>query len=324
MTWFRKYPEVAFTMSVVVTTAVFSLTLGLPFSLPDAGGSAFIGMHYLYPIIGLGIWAAIAAIGQSNNRTFTFLLALPCYIVVLYCHFNIKLWGPHINPTLWDDLYWRMDQAIYPVVEGCFAVRRAISGVIPLDVDMYLFAFIALFYVSFCYHALKTPQHFRKLFFAALVVQGLGAVAYLIMPALGPFLYEQGVEAFPTRAQAYLLEIHEANVAGGADWLREHGPASLTAGLGAMPSLHSASTFLFVLFARRYAPVLLPVYSLLFGYILIAAVANRWHYIIDIPVGLALAWFAYFVAHHLLPTVPENRADADTVADTESPEPAVA
>ena len=315
----QSYPELAFTLGIAVITAMFCFGWGLPFNLPDPSSAAFVGMHYLYPLLGLFAWAVIAIVGQRNQRAWTFLLALPCYVVVLYCHFNLKLWVPHINPALWDDLYWQIDRALYPLVDASFALRRWGGLVVPLDSPAYLFAFIALFYASFCYHALFTPQHFRKLFLAALLIQGLGALSYMVMPALGPFLYEPGIETLPTSAQAHLLDVYHANIAGGPTWLKEEGRFNLTAGLGAMPSLHSGSTFLFLLFARRYAPVLLPTYCLLFGYILIAAVANRWHYLIDLPVGLLLAWFCYRLSHRLLP-----EPSIETVASAHAQEPALA
>lgn len=313
----RKWPEVAFTAAVLVVTAAVGNAISLPFNLPSGERAAFVGVHYLYPLIGLCIWAFLAAVGQRRQLASTFLVALPCYAIVLVCHFNLKLWAPHINPTLWDDLYWRIDQLLRPLVEASFALRRAVSPLLPLDSNIYMIAFIIMFYISFCFHAVRTPEHFRKLFLSALFLQGLGAFAYLVMPALGPFLYEAGVETTPTAAQASMLDAWYANVNGRGQWLAEHGSTHLTVGLAAMPSLHSGASFLFLLFAIRYGRVLLPLYLPLFIYICIAAVANRWHYLIDIPVGMLLAWFCLVLADRLAPAI-------DTSALSQDPERSLA
>ncbi len=291
------YPEVAFTMLILAITLALSSTLNLPFNLPAGDRAAFVGMHYLYPIVGLCVWAALAAVGQKRQLLRTFLVALPCYAIVLVCHFNIKLWIPHINPALWDNLYWSIDQLVRPLIDVSIAIRDFIGPVIPLDSNFYLSAFVVMFYVSFSFHAVATPDKFRTLFLAALFLQGLGSLAYLAMPAIGPFLFEAGVELRPTMAQASMFEAWQANVAGGPAWLRENGGTHITVGLAAMPSLHAGASFLFLLFAWKYGRVLLIPYVLLFSYIMIAAIANRWHYVIDLPVGIALAWLSSWAAH---------------------------
>lgn len=326
MRMIRQWPEVGFTLAMVGLVACISWFLGLPFSLPSGERAAFVGVHYLYPLIGLCLWACFAVVGQRRALLSTFLVALPCYAVVLVCHFNLKLWAPHINPALWDSLYWDMDGALRPLVEACFAVRRAIAPVVPLESNLYMIAFITMFYISFCYHALRTPQHFRTLFLAALFFQGLGAIAYLLMPALGPFVYEAGVEPLQTGAQAAMLDTWRSNMAGGDAWLTAHGGTHITAGLAAMPSLHAGGSFLFLLFAWRYGRTLVPLYLVLFGYIALNAVASRWHYVIDIPVGMALAWGCAWIAERLtagrsrLAHVPQEEPEALGVPGLALPE----
>lgn len=303
-----RLPEIWFTILLIAITAAFSVTLDLPFNFPSGERAAFVGIHYLYPIAGLAIWATVASIGQRKQLKRIFLIALPCYAAVLICHFNLKLWGPHINPVLWDDLYWATDQAIRPLVDASFSLRQAMDPIIPLSSNFYVGGYIAMFYISFCYHAIITPAEFRKLFLAALFVQGAGAIAYLVMPAIGPFLYEPGIELRATAAQASMLAAWEANVAGGTEWLESYGATHLTVGLAAMPSLHAALAFLFWLFAWKHGRILIVPYSLLLGYILIAAVANRWHYVIDLPIGIAIAWAGYQAAAWLERAAPEKLA----------------
>lgn len=299
-------PEIWFTTAFFAMTVLISIGFGLPLSLPSGERAAFVGIHYLYPLLGVAVWGVFAIIGQRQDLGKTLVIALPCYAIVLLCHFNLKLWSPHISPLLWDDLYWKTDQVLRPLIDLCFNFRRMIVPLISLESNFYMIGFIAMFYISFCFHALTSPRDFRTLFLAALFFQGAGALAYLVMPALGPFIYETGLEPTATNAQQSMLKAYNANVAGGADWIATYGATHLTVGLAAMPSLHTGGSFLFLLFAWRYARPLVPLYVLLFVFISIDAVATRWHYIIDLPVGIVLALGCAWAAEWLNP-----RASAD-------------
>ncbi|AKH42006.1 hypothetical protein FHS61_002461 [Altererythrobacter atlanticus] len=313
----RNWPDVAFCVAIAAITLGFSLLLDLPFSLPSQAEAAFVGVHYLYPLVGLAAWAGIAVIGQRRRLRSTFLVALPCYAIVMACHFNLKLWAPHINPALWDGFYWEIDSALRPLVDACFQLRELVAPILPLDGNFYIIAFITMFYVSFCYHALRTPDCFRSVFLGALFLQGTGALAYLVMPALGPFLYEPGIEPRQTATQLGMLGVWEDNAAGGHNWLAENGGAYLTTGLAAMPSLHAGGSLLFLLFARRYASELLPIYIPLFSYLCIAAVASRWHYLVDLPIGMILAYACFAAAERLTAT---GRETAEKPANSSLPD----
>ena len=312
--WFL--PEVWFTATFAGIVLILAEIFRLPINLLSGREAAFVGIHYLYPLLGVALWGVIASFGQRNHLAKTFLIALPCYAIVLIFHFNLKLWVPHINPTLWDSYYWRVDTALHPLVDASFWMRRAIAPVIPLETNFYMMGFITMFYLSFCIQALRDPHDFRTLFLAALFFQGTGALAYLMMPALGPFIYEQGIEPMASMAQQGMLADYHSNVAGGAAWIAANGATHLTAGLAAMPSLHTGGSFLFLLFAWRYARVLVPLYLILFSFIVIDSIGSRWHYLIDVPVGIALALCCAWAAERLNPRTcdepsPAKSANAD-------------
>lgn len=314
----RSLPiEIWFTLAMVAIMYGLSAGYGLPINLPSGERAAFVGIHYLYPLIGVGIWGIFALLGQKRETARVFLIALPCYAIVLLVHFHLKLWVPHINPHLYDGFYWQLDQAMRPLVDACMAARRAMSVLVPMDSNFYMIGFIGLFYISFCYHAFVTPDKFRQLFLAALLFQGLGGLAYMAFPALGPFLYEPGLDAAAAGAQKSMLEFYRHSVSGGAEWLALKGGIHLTAGLGAMPSLHTGGAFLFFLFACKHGRILVPLYALILAFILVAAVSTRWHYLIDLPAGLLLAWFSIRLAEMFAP-VQKPHEQSVTVA---SPEP---
>jgi hypothetical protein len=51
--------------------------------------------------------------------------------------------------------------------------------------------------------------------------------------------------------------------------------------------------------------VLVPLYALILCFIIISAVSTRWHYVVDLPVGLALAWVSVWLAGKVAPS-PET------------------
>lgn len=285
-----RSPEILFTAAMFWIMVTLSAVFALPILLPSGERAAFVGIHYLYPLVGVAIWGVLALIGQRKSLARTFFVALPCYAAIQWICFNIKLWLPHINPIMFDEFYWSVDQALYPVVSVIFTFCKAIDWVIPLDGNFYMVGFIGMFYVSFCFHAIMTPDKFRTVFLSALFFQGLGTLAYIPFPALGPFIYEPGLYSRMTASQAGMLDFHQQIIANDSSWLAVHGPANLTAGLAAMPSLHVGGAFLFLLLAWKHARVLVPLFLMLMLFIFAAAIGTRWHYLIDLPAGMAIAW----------------------------------
>ena len=303
--------ELTIALGFLLVTLIVALAFGLPFNLPSSERASFVGVHYLYPLVAVGIWATIMIFTRGAAVSVVFFTALPSYAIVLVCHFNLKLWIPHINPILWDDFYWWTDQAIRPLINGMIAARQALDFAIPLDGNFYMLGFIAMFYLVFIYTSFKQPQQFRELIIAIICLQIIGSVGYLLAPALGPFLYETGVEPQSTSAQLSMLQAWKANAGGGPTWLAAEGGRQLTVGLAAMPSLHTGASFLFLMFAIKRSPVLTGLLAPLFLFIAVDAVANRWHYFLDLPVGMACAMLALYLARKLTNSSPVLvRADA--------------
>lgn len=309
---FGRIPiEISFTGIVLALTWLIGRAIGVPINLPSGDRAPFIDLHYIYPLIGVTIWGLFVLVGQRSRMAWNFLVALPCYAVVLVCHFNLKLWWPLINPRRWDQTFWHIDQLFKPVIQSAFEAREAMIPVFGLGQNAYMVSFIMMFYTSFSVHALQGPYQFRRLFLSALFFQGIGGFCYLVMPALGPFIYERGLILIHSEAQRGMLETYNQIVAGGPGWIHANGSANLTAGLGAMPSLHAGGAFLFLYFAWRHAKILVPVYAIFFTFILVSAVATRWHYLIDLPFGLMLAVIAIRLAERVERGIDEPPSPAD-------------
>ena len=303
--------EISFTGFVLGSTWLIGQAIDVPVNLPSGERAPFIDLHYMYPLLGVAIWGLFVLVGQRNRLAWTYLIALPCYAIVLVCHFNLQLWWPLINPIPWDPEFWQIDQLFRPVIYGSFKVREAMVPIFGLGQNAYMITYIMMFYTSFSVHALQGPSQFRRLFLSALFFQGIGGFCYLVMPALGPFIYEPGLIMLHSDAQRGMVDTYHQIAAGGPTWIRANGSANLTAGLGAMPSLHVGGAFLFLYFAWRHAKILVPVYSIFFTFILVSAVATRWHYLIDLPFGLMLAVVSIRFAEQVEQGIDEPISPAD-------------
>lgn len=311
---FRMCPEIWIAVASLIVLFILSFALDLPIIYPSGERAAFVGVHYIYPLAGVAVLGMVTAFVGRRDIAIRFISALPCYVAVLFVHFNVKLWIPHINAYEFDDFYWWTDEQIRFIVDSCIFIRKNIFYFISYKSNFYMVSYIMMFYISFLYHAIRTPEMFGRLIVSVIALQALGTVAYLIAPALGPFIYEAGVNPIITGGQASMLEFYQASVANGPEWLASHGSPNFTVGLAAMPSLHAASAFLFFLFAFHHGRPLLAPYSFILLYILVMAVASRWHYVIDLPIGMALAWVSYILAKYLDRALDRTAPSADQAA----------
>jgi hypothetical protein len=201
-----------------------------------------------------------------------------------------------VNPRLWDDVYWQTDQMVRPLVDMAFGVHHWVERVMPAGEHLYLFAFLAMFAGSIIVHSMHALIVFRTVIFAAMLVHVLGALAYLVMPAVGPFLYEQGINGLESARQRHMLGGYQALVDGGRPWVASQGSTFMFAAIAAMPSLHVASSAVFVHYAWKHARWLGVAYLPLFVFIIFEAVATRWHYWVDVVAGLALTGLAIAIS----------------------------
>jgi hypothetical protein len=314
-------------MVLALTFCAFGLVLsyieGIPFTAPVLGKMPGVSMTYWVPLIAaiigyllLQIGAAFIgrALGVSHrswgqvfrNAVDDYLL-LGLFVLVVYVHFNMKMWVPLINPHLFDQDYYAVDLALQPVLDGFLAVRQAIAGILPSADVWYLAGYMSIFVLSFLSHALGDRRwHYHNLL-GLLISQILGPLSYLIAPAVGPFIYERGVSAIATHTELRMYNVYLQVRQGGAAWIAEHGGQFFTYPLAAMPSLHVGTMFVMVYYAVRARLWVMPITLVAFGWIFIESVAARWHYLIDLPFGLLLAFLTIAISNQICGTPPEPR-----------------
>jgi hypothetical protein len=290
---------------------VLSVATGAPFMVPTERISRAIGVHYIVPfslgVLGyllVEILVYVFRAGDPNNRqrlrdmaTDGYFLAL--FIVVMYVHFHIKMWMPLINPRLFDYAYFSIDNELRSLLDIARVVRDFVARLLPAADAWYQNGFLAMFALSLWFHAIGSRRwHFHNMT-ALLQLEMIGAISYLIVPAVGPFIFEVGPNALATRAQHGMYLGFTYVQLEGIQWLARNGGEYFTGPPAAMPSLHIAGAWIMTYYAVKARSLVAPVMIFLFAWICIESVVARWHYIIDLPAGLALATLIIVIANRV-------------------------
>jgi len=301
---FLRFPPQWFVgISLFVIALILSRIVHTSIEWPSFEQFRFVGLSYLLPFGLLALWLMMPFpflrridLQKGMGLLMRQIGNALCFAFVITLHFYIKLWAPLINPNTYDSIYEAIDHTCFFWLKPLIAWRSHWSHVAWVD-SLYLFAFMFMFTMSFVVHNLQDAYKFRRVFLASLLVQALGAISYLIAPAVGPFIYHPGANALITNIQANLYQTRVALLAGGPAWLRQHSGENLTCGLAAMPSLHIAASFVFLYYAYRYSRWLVWIYTPCFLWFCLEAVASRWHYGIDLIAGLALSVLSIVVSN---------------------------
>jgi hypothetical protein len=224
------------------------------------------------------------------------------FTLVTYFHFNLKMWSPVINPALFDSAYMATDEWVRPLVDLCHAISAHIREVLGDRTQWYQSLFLGLFIVGFCYLSVTRDRYYGHFVLSVLLMLSLGAISFLIAPAVGPFIYESGASARATAAQWQMMAGFEQLQEQGAAWIAEGGPEYFTSALAAMPSLHVGHAAAMTYWMFKSRSVLAGFYAVITTWIAIDAVGLRWHYAIDIPFGLLLAALVIGLTHRLMST----------------------
>ena len=256
-------------------------------------------------------------------------LLLALFIFVIYIHFNIKMWIPVINPRLYDEHYFAIDQLARPLITLFDELRRLLAEILPGADLWYQAAFFAVFVLSFLCHALGRRRFHYHNMTALLLIESVGPLSYLIAPAIGPFIYQHGVNDLATAAELRMYNVYELARAGGADWIRESGGQFFAEPLAAMPSLHVGASFIIAYYAVKARLKVAPITVFAFCWIFIESVAARWHYLVDLPAGILLALAIIAFTNRLYGRLSPDKGESERPANeharpTRESEPATA
>jgi hypothetical protein len=325
LTWVADRPAhiklgTAITLLFGLMVAAISLIIGTSFSVPNERVSMVLGIKVVIPI-GWAMATYLLVQGYQvlrnrahwSGREIAVNLADDMILIVLfvganYLHFNLKGWVPLINPALFDDAYMASDQWLQPLVDAFTWASAAIRANLNPEFRWYQFLFLVMFILTFCRFAAVRHSYYPHFAVSMLLMTSLGALSYLIAPALGPFIYEDGNTTVATEAQAGMYAAYQKVQAEGAAWITRNGAAYFTGALAAMPSLHVGYASLMTYYMLKSRDYMAPLFVLFWLWILIDSVALRWHYAIDAPAGVALCALVIWLTGRLLARSEDSHA----------------
>ncbi|WP_299391978.1 phosphatase PAP2 family protein [Pelagibius sp.] len=300
------------------TVTLIAVIYGAPFSVPRERTSAALGVNAVLPValtvflyLSLRICKALLRKAEPSDPPLLRIIAIDLtlmilFVAVTYFHFSLKTWVQVINPNLYDEAYFAVDNAFRPVIEVFYWIRQEYFTLVPGTDRWYQAAFILMFSSSFCSYAVSRHPIYPRFCIGVLLTMSLGALSYLIAPALGPFIYEQGVNADATGAQAGMLRAHEEVLQHGMAWIEAAGPYYFTGALAAMPSLHIAHAAVMTYFAFVARSALTPIFLVICCWVIVESVASRWHYLIDLPFGLLIAVVVVWLTNRICRERPSS------------------
>ena len=170
--------------------------------------------------------------------------------VIVYVHFNLKLWAQLINPVLFDDVYMAADERLRSLVHFASALAAGYRDRLTHFPHAYHEVFVAMFVVSFTVHGMQSDRRgFDRLLLAVSLVLIVGGLGYAIAPAWGPFVYEAGDNPERPPSQTTMASFQQSLRASHGG---NYDSSYFVAALAAMPSLHLAHAVVFLYFALRY------------------------------------------------------------------------
>lgn len=214
---------------------------------------------------------------------------LGLFVPIVASYFLMRVLLPALEPTLVDGHLHRLDEILIGVTPAVWLERFNQPAAVEWFSFFYFSYFLMMPLVILPALAFDRGRRLAELMIGALLVASVGHVVYTFVPGVGPV----GATDF------------EGPLRGGFFWSQvqrvvDHAGAQLDI----FPSLHTAYPTLFVLHAirwRRTRPFRWswPVLAFFAANIIVATMFLRWHWLVDVLAGLALAAFAHGVARRV-------------------------
>ena len=238
--------------------------------------------------------------------------AIPCIGIMMLgfmAFTDLKAAIPLMNEYKWDESFMRLDQIIH-FGQHPWEILQPILGYKTPTVIINFF-YNLWFFVLFgfwCYAGWKKYDHeWERQFLLSFIwcwVFG-GTVMATIFSSMGPAFYDLiNTASNPYTGQMDMLisfnQDGKIYALGTQDLLRESylNPENKggLSGISAMPSMHNATSTLFMLAAFRINKVLGYAMVVFLGFIIIGSVHLAWHYAIDSYVGITIALIIWWIS----------------------------
>jgi PAP2 superfamily len=221
-----------------------------------------------------------------------FIMAMAVFAVYLFSFSTIKTRIPDMVPYMWDDLFMRMDRAIFLGKDPWqyFALLYEYPKIIlvmDFIYDFWAVLLVSTWFFSLRYGGQNKTQRFQ--FVLALLLTWFigGNILAIFMSSGGPVYYEAltGLPSSYSDQMALLSTINTQTPLRAFEyqqllWQIYESPSVGLGGISAMPSMHCASSFLlFLMFGKTaFTRLVLGGFFLL---IFVSSFVLAWHYAVD-------------------------------------------
>jgi hypothetical protein len=266
------------------------LLLGVVFGAgPDR---MLAGRIVVVHIVAVALGLALTRGGVIPRQTFACSLVyrLTLFFTVMSSYFQLRIILPAAAPRSVDATLYAIDQAVFHY-EPALAWDRFVT---PATTEWFAFFYFGYFFIL-ALHVLpfmligRDMTMLARFSTAIFFVFCAGHLLYIVVPGYGPHRFLEGRFA------------HELD--GGLFWgLVKATVAAEGAQKDIFPSLHTGIPSMFTILAFKYRRAFrpfwysAPVIGFCTSQIIVATMFLRWHYLIDICAGLALAFLAVAVA----------------------------
>jgi hypothetical protein len=225
---------------------------------------------------------------------------------------NLKILIPAINPFAWDPTFAEWDRLLHGGHDPWQLLQPLLGHPIVTSLinAVYHFWFF-LAYGVICWQLASTERprlRMQYLLTFVLVWAIVGNVAALLLSSAGPVYFER-VTGLPDPFAPLMAYLNEAAATAPVPALGvqemlwrtyESNGLAIGGGISAMPSLHVAIAFSFVLLARAIDRRLTLAFAAFTLLILLGSVHLGWHYAIDGYAGILLTWVLWTAVGWLL------------------------
>jgi membrane-associated phospholipid phosphatase len=225
---------------------------------------------------GQAAWLAIPPALRVLRDFFPFFLALLFYE-------TLHDLTPVLRPDVMDGQLVAIDRAIFGTDVAVWMGHFATPGLTRLMVQAYASYFLAPGLLACLLYWRDESMLFREYMVSLCVVTLLGYAGYLIVPAVGPYVYQASL--FPTRLpggeQTHVFIQQLDSLKGVAR--------------DCFPSMHTAHTTVVLVFAWRWTRRAFLVYAPIAFGLYLSTVYLRMHYVVDVLAGFAVSALAVWL-----------------------------
>ena len=222
-------------------------------------------------------------------------------LITLFCtltvYTNVKLRIPLINGLFGDPSFQRLDHAlfgkeIWPWLERSVQANDALASFLE---SVYFHDYNYFVLLVMLLYLRRDRLGLRWIFQAVAFTYILGVLITVAYPSLGPCFFRradyqwvQESMGMVASVQAGLWEYFSYVVQAGHAGMEVEGRVFM--GIAAFPSLHVGHMALLTIVAWKRYPLYVPLAAAMTFLTFVGTMAFGWHYAIDAPAGIALAW----------------------------------